>query len=126
MADESMQERLQGLSPLEQWRWMGTRVRLALTPTDTTPVQDYVAQVLYLNATFRWRLWPLAAEAAELLMRTCADQALPHRWRALCFAHARLPLQWMQQWADTVAQQQALEAALERYDALEFDDAPGR
>ena len=111
------------LSPLEKWRWSGLRIRLALTPDDPQRVDEYLGVGRWLHLHGGHAAWPIASEAARLLMATAADPALPLYWRSLCLDNVYRPLDQLAQLAREDLQ--PLDLAQWRHRPAPLDVFPG-
>lgn len=110
------------LRPLEKWRWAGLRIRLALYPDDPQLVDEYLGVGRWLHQHGGHAAWPVASEAARLLMATAADPALPMYWRSLCLDNVYRPLDQLAQLAGEDPQR--LDLARLRYRLARLDVSP--
>ncbi|MDC6381082.1 FagA protein [Pseudomonas graminis] len=95
---------------LEHWRALSLRIRCALDPDEPRLIEHYLAEGRYL-ARFTATPKSLICESTfRLLLDTASDTALPWHWRCLCLDQAWRPLRDMQSLAESVAQQQRVQA----------------
>ncbi|MEC5397683.1 hypothetical protein [Uliginosibacterium sp. H1] len=80
------------LTPVEKWRWIGMRLRLALYANEPRLLDEYLAIGEWLECNGFHSRWQVALEACRLLLATAADPALPMHWRALCLDRIHEPM----------------------------------
>ena len=76
----------------EYWRWLGTRVRLALTPDEPRLITAYLETGRQACLADLLHPWQMNEQSFQTLLAAALDPHLPWHWRSHCLNHSHQPL----------------------------------
>lgn len=81
----------------EHWRWLGTRVRLGLTPDEPRMIAAYLETGRQACVAGLLNPWWMGEQSFKLLLAAALDPHLPWHWRMHCLNQAHQPLMQLEQ-----------------------------
>lgn len=84
----------------EHWRWLGTRVRLGLTPDEPRLITAYLETGRQACLADLLHPWQMNEQSFQILLATALDPHLPWHWRSHCLNHSHQPLMQLGDFAE--------------------------
>ena len=85
----------------ERWRWLGTRIRLGLTPDEPRLIAAYLETGRQACLADLLHPWRMSEQSFQTLLATALDRQLPWHWRTHCLNHAHQPLMQLERFAQS-------------------------
>lgn len=77
---------------MENWRWLGHKIRCALEPEEPRLIEYFIAEGRHLARYAVLPAWQVAETTLDLLLDSCRDPILPWHWREQCLDAVWRPL----------------------------------